>query len=65
MSNELRERAADRIAQLEAANEKLRNVLSGVLWMAEEWFNNGGDETTFADDYEASLEAARAELEGE
>ena len=65
MSNELRERAADRIAQLEAANEKLRNVLSGVLWMAEEWFKHGGDETAFSDDHAASLEAARAELEGE
>ena len=42
--------------------EKLRDVLSGVLWMAEEWFNHGGDETAFSDDHAASLEAARAIL---
>lgn len=40
--------------------ERLRAALNGVLWMAEEWFKHGGDETTFADDYEAKLEAARA-----
>ena len=51
-----------RIAALEAENEKLRAALSGVLWMAEEWFKHGGDETTFADDYEAKLEAARATI---
>jgi hypothetical protein len=40
--------------------EELDNALGGVLWMAEEWFKHGGDETTFADDYEAKLEVARA-----
>ena len=52
------------IALQDAEIEKLRDVLSGVLWMAEEWFNHGGDETAFSDDHAASLEAARAELEG-
>ena len=42
--------------------EKLRDVLSGVLWMAEEWFKHGGDETAFSDDHAASLEAARAAI---
>lgn len=50
----------DEITALRAENEKLRAALSGVLWMAEEWFKHGGDETTFADEYEAKLEAARA-----
>lgn len=42
--------------------ERLRAALIGVLWMAEKWFKHGGDETTFADDYEAKLEAARAAI---
>ena len=53
---------ADEITRLTAENEKLRDVLSGVLWMAEEWFNHGGDETAFSDDHAAKLEAARAIL---
>jgi hypothetical protein len=49
---------------LRAENEKLRDALSGVLWMADEWFKHGGDETAFSDDHEARLETARAALEG-
>ena len=45
-----------------SGGSRMMDALSGILWMAEEWFNRGGDETTFADDYEASLEAARAAL---
>ena len=48
--------------RLAAENEKLRDVLSGVLWMADEWFNHGGDETAFSDDHAETLEAARAFL---
>lgn len=47
---------------LTAENERLLDVLSGVLWMADEWFNHGGDETAFSDDHAAKLEAARAAL---
>jgi hypothetical protein len=54
--------AADEITRLTAENEKLRDVLSGVLWMADEWFNHGGDETAFSDDHAAKLEAARAAI---
>ena len=56
---------AAEIERLTARVEELDNALSGVLWMAEEWFKHGGDETAFSDDHAASLEAARAELEGE
>jgi regulator of replication initiation timing len=57
-----RNEAADEITRLTAENEKLRDVLSGVLWMADEWFNHGGDETAFSDDHAAKLEAARAAI---
>lgn len=36
----------------------IREALKGTLWMAEEWFEHGGDETTLADDYKAKLEVA-------
>jgi hypothetical protein len=52
------------VTRLTARVEELEGALGGVLWMAYEWFNHGGDETTFADDYEARLETARAALEG-
>ena len=59
-----RNEAADEITRLTARVEELDNALSGVLWMADEWFNHGGDETAFSDDHAAKLEAARAALEG-
>lgn len=57
---EMLREAKARNTALRAEVEKLRDVLCGVLWMAEEWFNHGGDETAFSDDHEAKLEAARA-----
>ena len=59
---EMLREAKARNTDLTARVAKLEGALIGVLWMAEEWFKHGGDETTFADDYEAKLEAARATI---
>jgi hypothetical protein len=50
----------DANARLIAAAPCLLEALQGVLWMAEEWFKHGGDETTFSDSYKESLDEARA-----
>ena len=62
VAESLAEETVTKITALRAENEKLRDVLSGVLWMADEWFNHGGDETAFSDDHAAKLEAARAAI---
>lgn len=53
----------DALEEAAAEIERLRAALSGVLWMAEEWFEHGGDETTLADDFEKQIEAANAALD--
>jgi hypothetical protein len=62
VAESLADETVTKITALRAENEKLRDVLSGVLWMADEWFNHGGDETAFSDDHAETLEAARAFL---
>jgi len=42
--------------------ERLRAALGGVLWMAEDWYEYGGDETTFASDHKKALDEATAAL---
>lgn len=54
--------AADEITKLRAEVERLRAALRGVLWMAEEWYEHGGNEDTLADDYKPALAKARAAL---
>jgi hypothetical protein len=49
-------------ARLIASAPELLEALQGVLWMAEEWFKHGGDETTFSDGYKESLNEARAAI---
>jgi hypothetical protein len=61
-ASDLGEQAADTITRLTARVAELEEGLSGVFWMAEEWFEHGGDETTLADDYERQIDTARAAL---
>ena len=53
---------SDDDARLIASAPELLEALQGVLWMAEEWFKHGGDETTFSDGYKESLDEARAAI---
>jgi hypothetical protein len=50
------------ITALRAEIERLRAALNGVLWMAEDWYQYGGDETTFANDHKKALDEATAAL---
>ena len=45
-------------ADLLADMTRQRDALSAVLWMAEEWYRHGGDETTEAVKHRADLDVA-------
>lgn len=51
-----------KFGRLRQLNTELLEALKGVLWMAEEWYRHGGDETTMAADYGGAIERANAAI---